>query len=65
MTVFGRSAGQVSLMCGLAILAFATTAIAQPYIYPNQGQSPQQEHFDRGQCYSWAVQQTGFNPANP
>jgi hypothetical protein len=21
--------------------------------------------FDRGQCYSWAVQQSGFDPANP
>lgn len=37
----------------------------QPYIYPQRGQSPQQEEFDRGQCYSWAVQQTGFDPANP
>ncbi|HTY76219.1 MAG TPA: hypothetical protein VMI34_00240 [Candidatus Bathyarchaeia archaeon] len=37
----------------------------QPYIYPQRGQSPQQEESDRGQCYSWAVQQTGFDPANP
>jgi hypothetical protein len=54
-----------SLACGVAILALPVAAIAQPYIYPNQGQSPQQEQFDRGQCYSWAVQQTGFDPANP
>lgn len=40
-------------------------AAPQPYIYPNRGQSPQQQEFDRGQCYSWAVQQTGFDPANP
>ncbi len=42
---------------------------AQPapraYIYPARGQSPQQEQFDKGQCYSWAVQQSGFDPANP
>jgi len=37
----------------------------QPFIYPSRGQSPQQEQFDKGQCYSWAVQQTGFDPANP
>ena len=37
----------------------------QPYIYPTRGQSPQQEESDRGQCYGWAVQQTGFDPANP
>jgi len=35
------------------------------FIYPARGQSPQQEQFDRGQCYSWAVQQSGFDPANP
>ena len=37
----------------------------QPYIYPARGQSPQQEESDKGQCYGWAVQQTGFDPANP
>ena len=37
----------------------------KPYIYPNRGQSAKQEQFDRGQCYSWAVQQSGFDPANP
>ncbi len=40
-------------------------ATAQVFIYPARGQSPQQEQFDRGQCYSWAVQQSGFDPANP
>ena len=36
-----------------------------PFIYPNRGQSPQQEQTDKGQCYTWAVQQSGFDPANP
>jgi hypothetical protein len=40
-------------------------AVPKPYIYPNRGQTAQQEEFDRGQCYSWAVQQSGFDPANP
>jgi hypothetical protein len=53
------------LVCGAAFFSILTLATAQPYIYPNQGQSPQQEQFDKGQCYSWAVQQTGFDPANP
>jgi len=35
------------------------------YIYPSRGQSPQQEQFDKGECYTWAVQQSGFDPANP
>src|SRR4029077_18108375 len=37
----------------------------QPYIYPQRGQSPQQEESDKGQCYGWAVRQTGFDPAHP
>jgi len=40
-------------------------AAAQVFIYPSRGQSAQQEQFDKGQCYSWAVQQSGFDPANP
>lgn len=35
------------------------------YTYPNRGQSPQQQQVDQGQCYAWAVQQSGFDPANP
>jgi hypothetical protein len=53
------------LVCGTTFLSSLPLAAAQPYIYPNQGQSPQQEQFDKGQCYSWAVQQTGFDPTNP
>jgi YMGG-like Gly-zipper len=36
-----------------------------PFIYPAHGQTPQQEQIDKGQCYTWAVQQSGFDPANP
>lgn len=51
----------------LAALIVALPALAAPqvYIYPSRGQSPQQEAFDKGQCYSWGVQQSGFDPANP
>ena len=38
---------------------------AQAVHLPNRGQTAQQEQFDRGQCCSWAVQQSGFDPANP
>ena len=39
--------------------------VSRTFIYPARGQSPQQEQFDKGQCYVWAVQQSGFDPANP
>lgn len=44
---------------------FPSGGASQTYVYPSRGQSPQQEQSDRGQCYSWAVQQSGFDPANP
>ena len=45
--------------CAGAVLA------QQPFIYPTKGQSPQQTEFDKGQCYTWGVQQSGYDPANP
>jgi Glycine zipper len=53
------------LVCGATFFSGLTLAAAQPYIYPSRGQGPQQEQLDKGQCYSWAVQQTGFDPVNP
>ena len=47
------------------VAVWSSPGAAQPYFYPMQGQSPQQEESDKGQCYAWAVQQTGFDPANP
>ena len=38
---------------------------AQTFVYPEKGQTPQQQESDKGQCYGWAVQQSGFDPANP
>jgi outer membrane lipoprotein SlyB len=39
------------------------TAITQIYFYPNQGQSTEQQSRDHYECYSWAVDQTGFDPS--
>jgi hypothetical protein len=33
------------------------------YIYPQKGQSAEQQAKDKGECHSWAVGQTGFDPA--
>jgi hypothetical protein len=45
------------------LLCLPVPMAAQPFFYPERGQTPQQQEADRGQCYSWAVQQTGFDPA--
>ena len=50
----------------LALTAAAIpAAVAQQYVYPAKGQSPQQQKSDEAACHSWAVQQSGFDPAKP
>jgi hypothetical protein len=45
------------------LLGFSVqSALAQQYVYPKEGQSPQQQQQDEYACYQWAVQQTGFDP---
>ena len=36
---------------------------AEPFIYPSKGQTAKQEQKDKNECYGWASQQTGFDPA--
>ncbi len=49
----------LSLLTGAASAALAQ----QPIVYPAKGQTPQQQQKDEGECYSWAKQQTGVDPA--
>lgn len=44
-------------------VAWVGQASAQQYVYPAKGQTPQQQKSDEAACYTWAVQQTGFDPA--
>ena len=37
----------------------------KPIIFPNKGQTPQQQDQDNYQCYNWAKQNTGFDPMVP
>jgi hypothetical protein len=45
--------------------AMVSEAGAQQYVYPAKGQTPQQQQHDEGACHTWAVQQSGFDPAKP
>ena len=40
-------------------------AFAQQFVYPAKGQNAQQQKKDEAECYSWAVKQSGFDPAKP
>jgi hypothetical protein len=37
----------------------------QVFVYPQQGQSPEQTDRDRYDCHEWAVKQTNFDPSAP
>ena len=50
------------LAMGAALIADAG---AQQFVYPAKGQSPNQQKKDESACHSWAIQQTGFDPAKP
>jgi hypothetical protein len=38
-------------------------AAAELFVYPNKGQSQEQQAKDRYECHTWAVGQTGFDPS--
>lgn len=46
----------------LAALPVAPARAAEPIVYPSRGQSQKQIEKDKYSCYSWAREQTGFDP---
>ena len=61
-----QTAKRFTLVMVLSVLV-STTALAQSQldVYPQQGQSDEQQSKDRFECHNWAVQQSGFDPGNP
>ena len=51
-------------VCFMAAV-FTASVSAQTFVYPAKGQSPDQQKKDEGECYTWAVQQSKYDPANP
>jgi hypothetical protein len=59
---------RIKIACALAAtLATASFVVGQaqakPIIYPSKGQSAQQQQKDEGECYVWAKNNTGIDPA--
>jgi len=54
-------------MSRTCLAAFVAAALALPaaaqYVYPTKGQSASQQKKDESECYTWAVQQSGVDPA--
>jgi len=55
----------LSLAAGLTLLVASAAGAQQVFVYPQKGQTPQQQAADQGQCQQWAQQQTGYNPMAP
>jgi hypothetical protein len=54
------------LVLSAALALAPVLALAQgAYVFPNKGQSPQQQATDQAACQTWAQQQTGYNPMAP
>jgi hypothetical protein len=55
----------IAIIAALSVLIALPATAQETFFYPSQGQSPEQQSEDQGECHVWAVQQTGFDPANP
>ena len=49
----------------LSLLVVTTATAQEQFIYPNTGQSAQQQDKDKYECYGWAKGQSGFDPMAP
>ncbi|MFQ5973877.1 MAG: hypothetical protein ACE5Q3_16240, partial [Alphaproteobacteria bacterium] len=57
-----------AILFGMSVVgAIPTQSLAQqaPYVYPAEGQTPEQQAQDEYQCYQWARGQTGYDPTQP
>lgn len=36
----------------------------EPYVYPSNGQTLEQQKQDEFECYQWAIERSGFDPVN-
>ena len=57
--------GAARIVAVAVSLALAIPAVAQQFVYPAKGQSPEQQKKDEAACHSWAVSQSKYDPANP
>ncbi len=49
----------------LSAFLFSMPVFAQQYVFPAEGQSPEQQKQDEAMCYNWAVENSGYDPVNP
>ena len=52
----------MGLALAMGLVVGSTAAQAQMFVFPEKGQSPQQQEQDEFACHKWATQQTGIDP---
>ena len=57
-----KTGSRILVLAACMALLVVSAVASDLYIYPNKGQSNQQMEKDKYDCYSWAKQQTGFDP---
>ena len=58
-----KTARQLSVLALAA--TFAAGIPAQSVVYPAKGQKPEQQKKDEGECHTWAVGNSKYDPTNP
>jgi len=58
-------AAMTAIVLAAVISGCASSEPPKPsvYVYPSQGQTPEQQAQDTSACQTWAQQQSGYNPA--
>jgi hypothetical protein len=54
-----------AVLVGSVLAPAAVAPQQQMFVYPERGQTPEQQARDTAECRAWASQQTGFDPAAP
>jgi hypothetical protein len=58
-----RKSFLILVVIGFALMLIVPASMAQQqYVFPQKGQSADQQKKDEYECHSWAVKQTGFDP---
>jgi hypothetical protein len=57
-------ARRLAIVATIAALA-GTSVAAEIFVYPQKGQSQEQQNKDSSECYGWAKNQSGVDPGQP
>lgn len=49
----------------LILVAFSGSGYSAQVVYPAKGQSQEQQQKDESECHTWAIKNSGYDPANP